>query len=95
MTVGEKIISLIDGGVSVLRYGEGIICHQVLPFDGTPYLLILGLKKDCRGKEITGKDVVEILEVIPFKDQNTIDAFKYSISQIEDLFAQNKTKTGE
>ena len=95
MTFEKKIISLLDGGVSVLRYGEGIIWHQVLPFDGTPYLLILGLKKDCRGKEIKGKDVAEILEVIPFKDQNTIDAFKYSISQIEELFAQNENKTGE
>ena len=94
MTFNERINELCAAGVSVTKYGEGIITHAIAIINGVPSIVVVGLKKDCRNIMIEPDDIECIIEVIPFKDRLTLECFKNSISKIEKIMEESNASEG-
>lgn len=94
MTLDEKLLELTKNGVITIEYGKGTLAHSTAICNGVPMLLVCGLNKDCRTAEITADNLECVIEAIPFRDQRTLDCFKKSIAEIEQLMVKCNASEG-
>ena len=85
MTLRERLEQLTKDGLPVTRYGEGRITHVCFVGNDVPILAELWLSEDCRESGVDVNKIDHVIRCTPFKNRETLEMFKDSISRIEKL----------